>query len=259
MTKTAPFNAMIVVLLVRACYPAWSLADPSPCQTPPQGQTAKKGEPGVIVGELHFARRNEKGEWVRDPRRFATEAKQGTKKDAGPKKQEPAKPAPKNQDKTDFESQLRDAILPHLELEAQAQSWTCDYISGMSEAAFWEFKQLPEKLAERNQVQIQLRYDLFPTVKLFDGLAERVEQYRQAKESKSGKPVKAEALAREFGIFELKAVRLDTKQKQPHVVTFPGSLLADLKKGTLEVRLQCRTKNVFAGFHPDDLVILNRP
>jgi hypothetical protein len=245
----------------------------SSCQTPPEVQPAKTDEPGVIVGELHFAKRNEKGEWVRDPGRFRTEAKKVTKTDPGPRKQEPAKPDPKKEDKTDFDSQFADLVRSQLEIEAQIQEWACDYVSGTSEAAIWEFKRLPEKLADRDQVQFRLRYDLFPTIKGFDGLAQaditftnrakwdarRADEYRRLKENSPEKLAKPEALAREFGVFELKAVQLDANRKRPLVLTFPGSLLADLKNGTLEVRVKCRTQYVYAGFHADDLVILTRP
>jgi hypothetical protein len=68
-----------------------------------------------------------------------------------------------------------------------------------------------------------------------------------------------EALAREFGIFELEAIRLDAYRKQPYALSFPGSLLTNLKDDILEVRLQCRTKYVYATFFADDMVILDRP
>jgi hypothetical protein len=273
MKSPARSNACILALAILACSLEFIRADPSACQTPPQDNAAKPAPPGVILGELHFARRNDKGEWVRDPRRFATDAANAPKKDLAPTKRDSVKPPQKAHDKPDFEAGFGEIVRSYLELEELARSGGCDYVSGTSEAAIWEFKRLPETLAQRGQVKIRLRYELFRTIKFFDGLAQadvtfinrekwtgrRADEYRRQKASPSEKLAKPDALAREFGIFERKGAQLDANGKQPLVLTFPASLLADLKSGTLEVRVQCLTQGVYAGFHSDDLVIVYRP
>jgi hypothetical protein len=166
-----------------------------------------------------------------------------------------------------------------------------------NEAAIWEFERLPSNLASRGHVQVRLNYHLFSTARFFDGVADakftfvnrmkwnplRLGEYRKAMEGKLGNRMKPEALAREFGIFELEAVRLsadknlDSKRFSGSLITdlknallgerlpapnqspplsFPGSLVTDLKDGILEIRVECRTKYVFLGFKADDMLIM---
>jgi len=277
MRRMATLSALIVLLLPLPCYPHGALDDPAPRQPDHQDKQANSAQHGIILGKLYFVRRNEKGEWVRRPDHVALEStKEAPKKVAEPKKkQESEKEAPK---KEAGPTSVLDSRLLDIVLEAEeALKWQDEERAHMiaeiaNEAAIWEFK-VPAKLAKSDHVHVQLRYFFYATVRGFDGVAQvditflsrakwkadRLEQYRKAKEGKSGKPMNREALAREFGIFELEAIQLDATGKQPYALSFPGGLLTNLNDDILEVRLQFRTKYVYASFYADDLVILDRP
>ena len=271
MRRMATLSALIVLLLPLPCYPHGALDDPAPRQPDHQDKQANSAQHGIILGKLYFVRRNEKGEWVHRPDHVALgSTKEAPKKVAEPKKEAPKKDAGPT---SDLDSRLLDFVLKADEtLKWQAEAADHMMAEMANEAAIWEFK-LPAKLAKSDHVHVQLRCSFFPTVKGFDGVvqvditflsrakwkADRLEQYRKAKEGKSGKPMNREALAREFGIFELEAIQLDATGKQPYALSFPGGLLTNLKDDILEVRLQFRTKYVYASFYADDLVILDRP
>jgi hypothetical protein len=222
-----------------------------------QEKTAKH-----IEGKLYLVQRNEKGEWVR--------REQETKKDAPPaKKAEPAKEKGKPETETEKGfGEIAKAIAPFR--EAQENSYR-KFIPGESnEAAVWEFKRLPPELAQRDEVALNFAGDIFRVTKGVPDRATiditlinhsrwnegRAESYRKAKEAKSAKPLSAEELAREFGRHEITGLEIRDDPKRPNRITVPGGLLKDLKEGTLEIRVECKTRGVFLGFGQEDLYIV---
>jgi hypothetical protein len=260
-----------LLLLLIACSPPGAAVDPPSLQTPSQSKAAAKAQEGVILGKLHFAKRNEKGEWVRRADRPGRDStKQTNKKETARPKPESTNAGKKMEPpKTDDPLQFYDKLLPYIETLDSADF--PEYIAGMSsEAAIWEFERLPPKLANRGQVQVRLGYDIFATVKGFDGVAEaditfinrkkwnpgRLAEYRKAKEHKSDQPVKPEKLAHEFGIFELQGVRLMADRNKQSSMAFSGSLLTDLKNAILGARppIEDQPSSVtFPGSLPTDL------
>jgi hypothetical protein len=218
-----------------------------------QEKTAKH-----IEGKLYLAQRNENGEWVRWD--------QETNKETQPSKpKEPAKEKSKPNKETDGFAEL---IKPYLDESGQGHR----YIRGDSkEAAVWEFKRLPPELALRDEVSLKFAVDIFRVTKGVPDRATidatlinhsrwnegRAESYRKAKDAKSPKPLSADELAREFGRHEITGLEIRDDPKRPNRIAFPGGLLKDLKDGTLEIRIECKTRGVFLGFAQEDLCIVN--
>jgi hypothetical protein len=218
-----------------------------------QEKTAKH-----IEGKLYLAQRSEKGEWIR--------REQETNKEPQPdKKTESAKDKPKPNKEADGFAEL---IKPYLDESGQGHR----YIRGDSnEAAVWEFKRLPPELAQRDEFAVELAADIFRVTKGVPDRATiditllnrsrwnegRAESYRKAKDAKSPKALSAEELAREFGRHEITGLEIRDDPRRPNRISFPGGLLKDSKDGTLEIRIECRTRGVFLGFGPEDLWIVS--
>jgi hypothetical protein len=218
-----------------------------------QEKTAKH-----IEGKLYLAQRNENGEWVRREHEINKETQPG-------KKTEPAKEKSKpNKDAEGF----AELIKPYLDESGQGRR----YIRGDSnEAAVWEFKRLPPELALRDEVSLKFAVDIFRVTKGVPDRATvditlinhgrwnegRAESYQKAKDTKSPRPLSADELAREFGRHEITGLEIRDDPRRPNRISFPGGLLKDLKDGTLEIRVECRTRGVFLGFAQEDLYIVN--
>jgi ABC-type transport system involved in multi-copper enzyme maturation permease subunit len=152
------------------------------------------------------------------------------------------------------------------------------YIRGASsQEAVWQYyRSIPRHLAQRVEVPVEFTFDIFRTSKggtdqYREGVdvqltfinrskwnEARMDEYRKARDPKTGLELSPAERARVFGYYELpRPVRIVDEKNQHYQVTFPGSLLEDLGDGIFEVRVACRTSSQYLGLYKYDLYVLD--
>jgi hypothetical protein len=137
-------------------------------------------------------------------------------------------------------------------------------------AAVWRFQKVPASLGKRDRIDMDLSWDAYHVAKRDDKHKlefcisfinrskwrdRQADEFLKAKDHKASKPLSPEELARKFGRFDHRPQSVEAGAKLPLRVSFPGSLLADLKEGDLEVRVEFHGEGLYLGFAPGDLVL----
>ncbi|HQR05775.1 MAG TPA: hypothetical protein PLN21_03080 [Gemmatales bacterium] len=144
---------------------------------------------------------------------------------------------------------------------------------GTSQEAIWFFPNLPAEIARQDKVLVESTFDIFRTSKGGDKVEEGVpvqfyfvnskkwnnkfEEYRNARDPKTGLPLTPDEKARKFGYYELPKPARVYDEGEPTRVSFPGSIMADSPPGAvLEVHINCRASSQYLGVAERNLYLL---